>query len=120
MFTGYFLRALRQLAQQSVIAYLPRTDKPQVTYVSPRADARHLYLDTVYLKERREQHQAHIRSVLDYTGDQEHCRSSILLAYFGETDSANCGICDYCLRSEERRVGKECVSTFRSRWSPYH
>src|SRR3546814_14925075 len=23
-------------------------------------------------------------------------------------------------RSEERRVGKECVSTFRSRWPPYH
>src|SRR3546814_10982124 len=23
-------------------------------------------------------------------------------------------------RSEERRVGKECVSTCRSRWSPYH
>src|SRR3546814_2073221 len=28
----------------------------------------------------------------------------------------------FCLgvRSEERRVGKECVSTCRSRWSPYH
>ena len=25
-----------------------------------------------------------------------------------------------CARSEERRVGKECVSTCRSRWSPYH
>src|SRR3546814_19189595 len=24
------------------------------------------------------------------------------------------------LRSEARRVGKECVSTCRSRWSPYH
>src|SRR3546814_13972827 len=24
------------------------------------------------------------------------------------------------VRSEERRVGKECVSTCRSRWSPYH
>src|SRR3546814_6096150 len=24
------------------------------------------------------------------------------------------------LRSEERRVGKECVNTCRSRWSPYH
>src|SRR3546814_18815986 len=24
------------------------------------------------------------------------------------------------MRSEERRVGKECVSTCRSRWSPYH
>src|SRR3546814_16037150 len=27
---------------------------------------------------------------------------------------------DVQLRSEERRVGKECVSTCRSRWSPYH
>src|SRR3546814_1755401 len=28
---------------------------------------------------------------------------------------------EHCLtRSEERRVGKECVSTCRSRWSPYH
>src|SRR3546814_12605512 len=27
---------------------------------------------------------------------------------------------DRVIRSEERRVGKECVSTCRSRWSPYH
>src|SRR3546814_17174992 len=26
----------------------------------------------------------------------------------------------FATRSEERRVGKECVSTCRSRWSPYH
>src|SRR3546814_10414861 len=26
----------------------------------------------------------------------------------------------HSVRSEERRVGKECVSTCRSRWSPYH
>src|SRR3546814_5347291 len=26
----------------------------------------------------------------------------------------------HVIRSEERRVGKECVSTCRSRWSPYH
>src|SRR3546814_7523610 len=27
---------------------------------------------------------------------------------------------DHVFRSEERRVGKECVSTSRSRWSPNH
>src|SRR3546814_13362863 len=27
---------------------------------------------------------------------------------------------NHASRSEERRVGKECVSTCRSRWSPYH
>src|SRR3546814_19984380 len=30
------------------------------------------------------------------------------------------GIAGMLARSEERRVGKECVSTCRSRWSPYH
>src|SRR3546814_2138522 len=33
-----------------------------------------------------------------------------------EKKSTSCGM----TRSEERRVGKECVSTCRSRWSPYH
>src|SRR3546814_18968589 len=35
---------------------------------------------------------------------------------------SNPGISDYPsgVRSDERRVGKECVSTCRSRWSPYH
>src|SRR3546814_4156669 len=32
----------------------------------------------------------------------------------------NVGMWEQPLRSEERRVGKECVSTCRSRWSPYH
>src|SRR3546814_14623875 len=30
------------------------------------------------------------------------------------------GISDHEIRSEERRVGKACVSMCRSRWSPYH
>src|SRR3546814_13111281 len=30
------------------------------------------------------------------------------------------GYTRFLRRSEERRVGKECVSTCRSRWSPYH
>src|SRR3546814_13152798 len=37
-----------------------------------------------------------------------------------ERDKIMESIVDYNNRSEERRVGKECVSTCRSRWSPYH
>src|SRR3546814_14983974 len=43
-----------------------------------------------------------------------------------ETQAQNCASCCRAgtsfrsCRSEERRVGKECVSTCRSRWSPYH
>ena len=37
------------------------------------------------------------------------------------TFSANwCPDCRFIERSEERRVGKECLRLCRSRWSPYH
>src|SRR3546814_14238592 len=37
-----------------------------------------------------------------------------------EGQEADVGVDYAAVRSEERRVGKECVSTCRSRWSPYH
>src|SRR3546814_14200347 len=49
-----------------------------------------------------------------------------LLCNVAHGDAPACGNCRACAqtmasdqRSEERRVGKECVSTCRSRWSPY-
>src|SRR3546814_6578702 len=38
----------------------------------------------------------------------------------GNIDGARTAMSNIVGRSEERRVGKECVSTCRSRWSPYH
>ena len=35
-------------------------------------------------------------------------------------DSESISDIDTIVRSEERRVGKECTSWCRSRWSPYH
>lgn len=93
-----FQRALRQLSRQGVISYIPKTDKPQITYLSSRADARNLYLDTVFLKDRKSRYLANIQSVLDYAGETGACRSKLLLAYFGERIGEKCGICDYCLK----------------------
>src|SRR3546814_16806113 len=46
--------------------------------------------------------------------------SSIALIGWGFLNDEGKGIGTQNVRSEERRVGKECVSTCRSRWSPYH
>ena len=47
-----------------------------------------------------------------------------LIVFRLATNRAKGGICGGLiasrLRSEERRVGKECASMCRSRWSPYH
>src|SRR3546814_17320680 len=45
----------------------------------------------------------------------------LLYAALGELVTERAGVLNLGVegRSEERRVGKECVSTWRSRWSPY-
>src|SRR3546814_12737015 len=55
---------------------------------------------------------AHIRSAAGVAGIP--CLTTAAAAV-----AAASGLADSAARSEERRVGKECVSKCRSRWSPY-
>src|SRR3546814_14706306 len=56
--------------------------------------------------------------------DIGQCQTQLLKARFAHGTSPCSSVSDLSVkpnsRSEERRVGKECVSTCRSRWSPDH
>src|SRR3546814_14971332 len=52
---------------------------------------------------------------------QEEVTGPILpLRNYARIEDAIAAIHRHAPRSEDRRVGKECISTCRSRWSPYH
>src|SRR3546814_14048445 len=51
---------------------------------------------------------------------RDHLRSSEAGLKYFVLGALSSGMLLYGIRSEERRVGKECVSTCRSRWSPYN
>src|SRR3546814_10300430 len=66
---------------------------------------------------------AYERRISDWSSDV--CSSDLLPYYEGSIvphlkAGATVLVAAHGNRSEERRVGKECVSTCRSRWSPYH
>src|SRR3546814_11937459 len=71
--------------------------------------------DALYLGEQRDR-----ILVVGGKGDEiefaveDELRETLRIALFLSRQAAG------AQRSEERRVGKECVSTCRSRWSPYH
>ena len=67
------------------------------------------------------------KAAIVYTLDDHATASGIKDVFnkFIANSPANCSVTDWeCMRgtyrSEERRVGKECPSLCRSRWSPYH
>src|SRR3546814_8335652 len=71
-----------------------------------------------------------LRAIVDQLGRTRRLTEQLLsLAHASQADSPPRQLLDLNevarnvvlqYRSEERRVGKECVSTCRSRWSPYH
>src|SRR3546814_20720357 len=87
----------RAIAQR----YDNEIDNPEITLLAPPQQAlAHSYHLYVVLCERRDALAAHLLE----RGIQTHAHYPVPVH----------------LRSEERRVGKDCVSTCRSRWSPEH
>src|SRR3546814_15315770 len=84
------------------------SDRKRQEAVEPSLDGRHLVLEDAILVDQLE-----TGAMLEFVE-----RGAGELAPRQQVEPAQEGSAG--IRSEERRVGKECVSTCRSRWSPYH
>ena len=88
--------ALKRLEQLELLSYKAQTDKPQLQFIRPRADATGLYIDRQYIEERKQVMKQQTEAAIRYA-ESNICRSRLLLAYFDEPDTPKCGICDVCL-----------------------
>ena len=96
------IELLTQLAQREVLLYEKQTDKPQLTYLTPRHDARALPFDVQGLNQRRQHALDKAQASVDYAQHQTQCRTRMLQHYFGEETDAICGVCDNCIAAKKR------------------
>lgn len=98
---------LNYLTRMGLVDYQPATSLPKLLFVTDRVDEKHLFYDpSVYFK-RKEVAEKRLQSVVRFVKDDRVCRSRLLLAYFGETESEACGKCDNCLKRENATVTRE-------------
>lgn len=98
--------ALVLLTKLRIIHYIPHKNVPHITYLQRRVERATLSQE-VY-EERRDDYLRRINAILNYAEKDDRCRSRILLDYFGETKSDDCGHCDVCVeRRKEKRSLKE-------------
>ncbi len=91
------IRNLRFLENRQILEYKPRTNTPQLVFTRPRVAAPDLLLSERDLNSRKRRYRDRAAFVLRYASTLHHCRSRMLLRYFGEKDARRCGKCDYCL-----------------------
>lgn len=90
------IQYLSKLSSLKIIKYIPRKKTPTVTYLEERLDDKNLYISPENYRFRKEMFVRRINAVIQYVSDNSTCRSRLLLRYFGQPDSPECGICDVC------------------------
>jgi ATP-dependent DNA helicase RecQ len=79
-----------------VIRYIP-CDKATVLFLHhDRLRPKNLNLDVEKYNSLKLSSQERMQKMLDYVQEEDTCRSSYLLEYFGQSESADCGTCDVC------------------------
>ena len=96
------------------IIYRPRHLKPQIIFTSPRIDANDLYLTESNYTDLKQQAEKRMEAIRRYVLSAEDCRSTMLLHYFGETEAAPCGSCDYCLQ-HKKTVSSDDTAALKAR-----
>ena len=106
---------LKALSQRHLISFIPRKQVPYIRYLQRREDQEHIQLPREIYEDRLEQYRLRIEAMLRYAQTSDRCRNRMLLAYFGEKSSTDCGQCDVCLSGQGRLVTPEGQQDARQR-----
>lgn len=88
---------LHKLTEKKIISHQSKNNDSMLTFNEIREDEKTINRVSKYLENQNQLKVSQLRSVLDYVSNKTDCKSRLLLTYFGEKESENCGICSYCI-----------------------
>ena len=94
--------AMLELGRQHALHYVPRRSTPYIYYTTSRELPKHVVLPRSVYEDFRERMERRVEAMKRFIFDETGCRVRGMLAYFGQTEAADCGKCDYC-RSRQPR-----------------
>lgn len=84
------------LSRAKIISFIPRRLVPCIFMSQSRVEPQYLMIPSSVYEDRRDALQHRINAVINYADDKSVCRQRIILDYFGENNTNDCGICDIC------------------------
>ena len=91
---------LRALTQKHILDFIPQKHIPFIRYTQRREESERLVISKSIYDDLKIRFAERIEKMLEYANSGNICRSRMLLRYFGETDTEDCGQCDVCLNEK--------------------
>lgn len=92
---------LKNLSKKGIIDYIPHKKTPLISYLQPRIDKKYINIPRTIYEERKTRFERRITAMREYAGQDKVCRNRILLDYFGDKNTEDCGQCDICLKKNK-------------------
>jgi len=89
---------LTELEKAEIIILKHSKTDAQITYLVPREDDKTINRIAKVIKQQNALKQKQVLSVLNYSNNNDICKSVQLLSYFEETEVKDCGICSVCIK----------------------
>lgn len=100
-------KQLSNLERLNFLNYIPRSDKPQIQYMTSRIDTKYFSLSDDIYNNRKEDAANRVQAVIDFVNNEKDCRSVQLLRYFGEDMKRRCGECDVCSSKNKKTLTQD-------------
>jgi len=101
---------LQKLKEKEIIDYHAKNNDATLIFNEVREDERTINRVSKFLENQNQLKKSQLRSVLDYVNDGKNCKSRIILNYFGETDTTDCGICSNCIKKQTAPIDNNTLS----------
>ena len=105
------LNLLEKLQKMEIIDYFSQKNESKITFLEVREDDRTINRVSKHLEKQNLVKKKQLQSVVDYVSNQDTCKSKLLLHYFGETITNDCGVCSYCTNKKKRIYNVEEIRT---------
>lgn len=97
------LQLLQKLKERQIISYHAKNNDATLQFNEVREDEHTINRVSKYLESQNALKSEQLRSVIAYVSDKKTCKNRLLLEYFGEKESGECGICSYCLLKSTKK-----------------
>ena len=93
--------ALKRMQQKEACFLKTQSNDSTLTFNEVREDELTINRVAKFLQQQNDLKTNQFAAVVNYVSDTSQCKSRLLLAYFGETDTSDCGSCSVCIQKKK-------------------